>query len=109
MYPDPAYGLNNLAIPESLNRQDYWYRSEFELPASLANRQLSLTFNGINYAAEVWLNGAAPWRHPRGVHSRNFDVTAAMHIGARNVLAVRISPPPHPGIPHEQSVAAGPG
>jgi hypothetical protein len=29
--------------------------------------------------------------------------------GRVNVLAVRISPPPHPGIPHEQSVLAGPG
>ena len=26
-----------------------------------------------------------------------------------NALAVRISPPPHPGIPHEQSIKAGPG
>ena len=25
------------------------------------------------------------------------------------MLAVRVSPPPHPGIPHEQSIAAGPG
>jgi hypothetical protein len=27
----------------------------------------------------------------------------------KNVLAVRISPPPHPGIPNEQSVLGGPG
>ncbi len=26
-----------------------------------------------------------------------------------NVLAVRISPPPHPGIPQEQSIKGGPG
>ncbi len=30
VYPDPDYGLNNLAIPESLNQQDYWYRVEFQ-------------------------------------------------------------------------------
>jgi hypothetical protein len=29
VYPDPTIGLNNMAIPESLSRQDYWYRSEF--------------------------------------------------------------------------------
>src|SRR5215213_8019394 len=29
VYPDPDYGLNNFAIPESLNKQDYWYRTEF--------------------------------------------------------------------------------
>jgi hypothetical protein len=27
VYPDPDYGLNNTAIPESLNKQAYWYRS----------------------------------------------------------------------------------
>ena len=32
IYPDPDYGLNNLAIPESLNKQDYWYRNGFESP-----------------------------------------------------------------------------
>jgi len=34
VYPDPDYGLNNLAIPESLNKQDYWYRVEFRAPKS---------------------------------------------------------------------------
>ena len=29
IYTDPDCGLNNLAVPESLNRQDYWYRSDF--------------------------------------------------------------------------------
>ena len=33
VYPDYDYGLNNMAIPESLARQDYWYRTEFEAPA----------------------------------------------------------------------------
>jgi acetamidase/formamidase len=109
VYPDPDYGLNNLAIPESLNRQDYWYRSEFVAPAQLGGRQLTLTFNGINFAAEVWLNGVR-LGGIRGAFMRGtFDVSAIVHAGGRNVLAVRISPPPHPGIPHEQSVAAGPG
>ncbi len=34
IYPDPDYGLNNLAIPESLAQQDYWYRVEFKAPAA---------------------------------------------------------------------------
>ena len=32
VYPDSDYGLNNLMIPESLNKQDYWYRNEFKAP-----------------------------------------------------------------------------
>ena len=109
VYPDPDYGLNNLAIPESLNKQDYWYRTEFNAPGELKARRLTLTFQGINYAASVWLNGkqigAIKGAFIRGV----FDITKAVKFGGPNVLAVRISPPPHPGIPHEQSIKAGPG
>ena len=57
VYRDPYFGLNNLTIPESLNKQDYWFRTEFTVPAEFAGRQLSLQFNGINYYAEIWLNG----------------------------------------------------
>src|SRR5215469_9202269 len=109
VYPDPDYGLNNLVIPETLNKQDYWYRSEFTGPADWKGERLTLTFEGINYAAEVWLNGKELGTI-RGAFIRGvFDVTDAIQPGARNVLAVRVSPPPHPGIPHEQSLRAGAG
>jgi len=108
VYPDSDYGLNNLLIPESLNKQDYWYRNEFKAPTTKA-RRLTLTFEGINYAAEVWLNGK-PLGNIKGAFIRGvFDVTDVLKAGQTNVLLVRVSPPPHPGIPHEQSVLGGPG
>ncbi|HLH07103.1 MAG TPA: LamG-like jellyroll fold domain-containing protein [Terriglobales bacterium] len=109
VYPDPDYGLNNLAIPESLNKQDYWYRSEFRAPKFGSGQHLTLTFEGINYKADIWLNGqelgTITGAFIRGV----FDVSKVLKSGEINVLAVRISPPPHPGIPNEQSVKGGPG
>lgn len=109
VYPDPYYGLNNLQIPESLARQDYWYRTVFAAPASWRGRQVTLRFNGINYAGAVWLNGE-PVGTTRGAFVRGmFDVTGRIRPGGDNVLAVRVSPPPHPGIPYEKSIAAGPG
>jgi len=109
LFPDPDVGLNNLAIPESLNRQDYWYRTLFVPPTTVEGRRFTLTFKGINYAAEVWLNGTQ-LGSIRGAFIRGtFDVGSLLRPGVDNALAVRISPPPHPGIPHEQSVAAGPG
>jgi len=39
----------------------------------------------------------------------SFDVTSVLKSVQPNVLAVRISPPPHPGIPQEQSILGGPG
>jgi hypothetical protein len=109
VYPDPDYGLNNLAIPETLARQDYWYRTEFTAPASLQGRRLTLTFNGINYAAAVWVNGRNVG-NIKGAFIRGvFDVTSLVKIGKPNTVAVLISPPPHPGVPNEKSNVAGPG
>ena len=107
VYPDPDYGLNNLAIPESLNKQDYWYRVEFRAPKSVSGGRLTLTFEGINYQAAVWMNGKSLGSIKGAFIRGTFDVTDAMK--GENVLAVRISPPPHPGIPQEQSIKGGPG
>ena len=106
VYPDPYYGLNNLKIPEKLARQDYWYRTRFTVPADAAGKKLTILFGGINYAADIWINGAKLGT-TRGAFIRGqFDFVP---VAGDNVIAVRVSPPPHPGIPHEQSVAGGVG
>jgi Exo-beta-D-glucosaminidase Ig-fold domain/Concanavalin A-like lectin/glucanases superfamily/Glycosyl hydrolases family 2/Glycosyl hydrolases family 2, TIM barrel domain len=111
IYPDPEYGLNNLAIPESLNKQNYWYRVELHSPEGLSGKHLSLTFLGINYKAVVWLNGKNLGTITGAFIRGTFDVTGIWKAsrGERNILAVEVSPPPHPGIPQEQSVKGGPG
>ncbi len=109
VYPDPDYGLNNLAIPETLNKQDYWYRIEFRLPKPARDRRLTLTFQGINYLATAWLNGQRIGSIKGAFIRGDFDVTGIVKADRPNVLAVRVSPPPHPGIPQEQSVKGGPG
>ena len=60
VYPEPLYGENNRPniIPESLARAAYWYRTDFAVPAAFAGRQIWLNFDGINYTADVWVNGA---------------------------------------------------
>lgn len=108
VYPDPDYGLNNTAIPESLNKQDYWYRTRFDAPAQAAGKRMLLTFKGINYAAEVWLNGEKLGTLKGAFIRGRFDVTGKLRPGA-NALAVKVSPPPHPGLAHEESLTAGVG
>ena len=81
----------------------------FTVPAGFTGRELWLQFNGINYYAEVWLNGQY-LGHITGAFIRGeFDVTRLAKPGAVNVLAVMVAPPPDPGIPSEQSVKGGPG
>ena len=109
VFPDPYFGLNNLAIPDSLCRMDWWYRIEFDAPGEARGKNAELLFNGINYRAQVWLNGRRIGRIDGAFTRGRFDVTGLLEPDKPNVLVVKISPPHNPGIPQEQSVAAGQG
>jgi mannosylglycoprotein endo-beta-mannosidase len=108
-YPEPLYGENMRAIPESLNKTSYWYRTSFMVPAAYKGRHTWLHFGGINYTAEVWVNGHEAGTM-RGAFIRgDFDISEFVKPGRHAVLAVLVSPQPHPGIPHEHNVALGVG
>ena len=110
VYPDPYFGLNNMAIPDTLCRTEWWYRNVFELPAAAAQqRRVRLAFEGVNYVAEVFLNGRRLGNIEGAFVRAEFDITEIVSRSGENVLAVRIIPPRNPGIPHEQSVVAGQG
>ena len=78
VYPEPLYGENNRPekIPESLNRTSYWYRTIVTVPQIYAGKHIWLNFDGINYSASVWVNGAEVGT-TRGAFIRGkFDITA---------------------------------
>ncbi|MBQ5725968.1 MAG: glycoside hydrolase family 2 [Alistipes sp.] len=109
VYPDPYYGLNNLYIPETLCRQEWWYRISFPTPDIAEGELLSLLFNGINYKAEVWLNRKRLGNIAGAFTRAEFAINDCLNSGGDNILAVRIIPPHNPGIPHEQEFnSAGP-
>jgi exo-1,4-beta-D-glucosaminidase len=108
VYPDPFYGLNLKQIPgyrdelwlvmpeDSPFRNPWWYRTTFTPPADWAGKHITLHFDGINYEANIWLNGAlvAGKDTVRGMFRRfEFPVSAQVKLGAENVLAVEIIPP----------------
>ena len=109
IYPDPDFGLDNMAIPEALSKHSFWYRNVFTLPSSMRGRHLAITFHGINYHAMIFLNGSNVGEVVGAFRHQQFDVTTLLKPGEKNVLAVLIAPPPHGGIAHEQSLAAGAG
>jgi mannosylglycoprotein endo-beta-mannosidase len=109
VYPEPLYGENMRAIPERLNKTSYWYRTAFTVPAAYKGRQTWLHFAGINYSAEIWVNGHEAGTM-RGAFIRgDFDISELVKPGHRAVLAVLVSPQPHPGVPHEHTAALGVG
>ncbi len=111
VYPDPMYGENNRPdkIPESLCRTSYWYRTVFTVPPGYDGQKIWLNFDGINYAAEVWVNGKNAGTI-KGAFARGvFDVSSCVTPGKEAAVAVRIAPQPHPGDPSEHTVANGMG
>jgi hypothetical protein len=109
VYPDPYLGVNNLAIPDSLCRMKWWYRTLLPLPEKVNGKQVDLIFNGINYRAEIWLNGSFIGRIDGAFIRGIFNITDKARYDAPNILSVLIYPPDHPGIPQEGSKAAGRG
>jgi exo-1,4-beta-D-glucosaminidase len=113
VYPDPFFGTNlrsfpGVTYPIGANfsnipmQQDspfivpWWYRKEFVLPASFKGKSIWLNFGGINYRANIWLNGkqiakaedtAGAWR------TYEFNITDAAVPGKANALAVQVFSP----------------
>ena len=111
VYPEPLYGENDRpeVIPESLARTSYWYRTQVDIPKSYAGEHVWLNFDGINYSAVVWVNGAQVGTM-RGAFVRGiFDITANVKPGSKAVVAVLVTPEPNPGNPHEHTLRAGTG
>jgi len=69
VYPDPYFGSNLKSIPgyregrwlamagDSPFYPTWWYRKSFVVPGELKGKKLVLHLDGINYKANVWLNG----------------------------------------------------
>ena len=96
--PNPDFGSNQYAISDSYFCADFWYRDEFVAAgAKQASKHYWLNFDGINWKAEVYLNGQHVGRIDGGYMRGRFDVTALIHPGAANALAVRILHVDNPG------------
>jgi exo-1,4-beta-D-glucosaminidase len=120
VYPDPFYSDNLTRIPGykegrwlvmpegSPFRVPWWYRTEFRLPADYRGRNLVLHLDGINYQANIWLNGhkIADSDYVIGMFRRfEFDVTKYARPGQDNVLAVEVIAPgqgPEPNVRTKQ-------
>ena len=89
--------FSNLEMPaDSPYRCGWWYRKSFHVEASEAGEVSWLHFGGINYRADIWLNGVkiANTDQVQGAYrTYDFDVTKALKPGHENVLAVETFAP----------------
>ncbi|WP_298440242.1 sugar-binding domain-containing protein [uncultured Ferrimonas sp.] len=90
-------GWASITVPGNWYQQGYdvagkhWYRKQFQL-ASLPSSGLLLNFSGVDYRAQVWLNGQFIGSHQGYFSQFQFDVSDVAVIG-RNTLSVRVDSP----------------
>ena len=113
VYKNPYFGMNLRSFPgvaykiggqfaneelpaDSPYAVPWWYRNEFDVPAADKGKQIWMQFRGINYRAEIWINGkkVAGADEVVGAFRRyDFNVTQFIHPGAKNAVAVSVSAP----------------
>ncbi len=101
--PDPNFGDNQLMISDSFFQADFWYRDEFVPPPISPRDHIWLNFDGINWKAEVFLNGKRVGRIEGGFARARFDVTGLLQRGKKNALAVHIENNANPGSVKEKT------
>jgi hypothetical protein len=110
-YDDSTWGNKTLPMPENDRMkpgaekevtendsfEDYqgavWYRKHFEPAASWTGQNVKLSFLGVNYFADVWVNGVYAGGHAGGYTPFGLDVSSLLKYGEDNVIAVRVDNP----------------
>jgi exo-1,4-beta-D-glucosaminidase len=95
-YPIGANFVHTPMAPGSPYAVPWWYRTTFRLPSTMRGRRVGLHFDGINYRANIWLNGRrlADSSAVAGTYRRyELDVTDAVRRNRTNVLAVEVFAP----------------
>lgn len=87
--PEPNFADNIFQISESYFNSDFWYRTEFDVKRDFKMESVSLNFDGINWKAEVYLNGESIGRIDGAFMRGVFDITSRVKEGV-NTLAVKI-------------------
>ena len=112
--PDPYFSDNNRLskglIPDinevGRGYYTYWFRTEFDIPASYEGKKVWLHPEGINYRAEFWVNGHLFSTLTGMFRDDDIDITEFANIGGKNALAVLVYPVDFPGRPGKKTWGA---
>ncbi|HEY8927779.1 MAG TPA: glycoside hydrolase family 2 protein [Mucilaginibacter sp.] len=93
---DPFFGRNFEKLNDSRLDKPWWFRKEFKLAESENGKNVVLKLQGVNYKANVWLNGkliadstqiVGPFR------IIELDITKNIKYTGENVLAIEVKRP----------------
>ena len=95
VYKDLYYGTRLKDVSEKQFKVPWWYRTEFNLTQDQADKVVLLSFDGINYRANIWLNGKQIADHEtlNGAFRRiKLNISSGI-IAGNNTLAIEVIPP----------------
>ena len=75
-----------------------WYRRPLTVDAQHAGKSLFLKFDGAATVADVFINGKRVGAHAGNFAAFCFDVTSFLHVGKKNVIAVKVNNAKNPEI-----------
>lgn len=96
---DPFYGMNFEKLNDPALDHPWWFRKVFVLPTSEKGKNVVLKLHGVNYKANVWLNGimiADSIKIKGPFRIIELDVTKQIKSAGSNVLALEITRPFNP-------------
>lgn len=123
VYPNPYIGMNAMQIPDASDdfneryglarythlpdgenpwHKPYWFRNKFYIPDTYSGKTVWLNLDGINYRADVFINGKKVEGKETlvGMFRRfRLDVSDYIVAGGQNAMAICIYPLDHPGDP----------
>ena len=86
---DPFYAANIRQL-RALEGHEWWYTRTFDMPQTASDLQWDIVLAGLDTLATIWVNGVEVGRAANMLIEHRFDVTAALHFGQSNQIAVRL-------------------
>ncbi|MDX1284442.1 MAG: beta galactosidase jelly roll domain-containing protein, partial [Draconibacterium sp.] len=89
---DPYFGINMQSINPDDFKKPWWFRTTFNVSANDLSKMISLRFNGINYRADLWINGKKvvgkdEFAHTYRMHTFNIDDYV---VEGKNTMALKM-------------------
>jgi len=96
LFKDVFFSDNLKRIDKEKFNTSWWYRCEFNTEKKHSNQFIKLFFEGINYRANIWLNGKLIADTSQIFGSfRQFEINVSNNLSPiyKNILAVEVFPP----------------
>ena len=90
--PTPVPSIIQETLPEYHGVAFYWCKLKPQITCG-DNERAILRFKGVDYKAQVWLNGDFLGEHEGGEAPFDFDVTDKLNFDSENLISVRVVNP----------------